>query len=171
MLEKIFLAALLLLCTMMITSCEKESLITPADAQSTDQTNAYSNTGMGATYRTGDFVNTTNIDNPASHKGMYVDGANTIIGNTAKENALITYAVNKGINSLAFYGLKPAIMMDGHAARSRKRDNASVPCFDRIFRSAAGYRSDRSGGALDCLLRANPRSSRRTHQRALSVHP
>jgi len=102
---KFILPALLLLCIFLNASCEKEDAIAPASATTTE--NTYSRNNGAA--RFGDLVSTPNIDNPATHKGMYVDGANLIIGNTAKENALITYAVNKGINSFAFYGLKNVI--------------------------------------------------------------
>jgi len=94
----------LLLCAILNTSCEKENLVASQTTQGTSD-----DVNPGENFRTGDFVSTTNIDNPATHKGMYIDGANTIIGNTTKENALINYAVNKGINSFAFYGLKSVI--------------------------------------------------------------
>ncbi len=48
---------------------------------------------------------------------MYIDGANSIIGNTAKENALINYAVDKGINGFAFYGLKNVISSSSNYAK------------------------------------------------------
>lgn len=102
---KLILPALLLLCIFLNASCEKEDLLASSSVPKT-QNNSH---GNNSSARIGDLVTTPNIDNPATHKGMYVDGANLIIGNTAKENALITYAVNKGINSFAFYGLKNVI--------------------------------------------------------------
>jgi len=109
---KVFLPAVLLLCTILISACEKENTITPTSTNATED-NYYG----GENFRTGDLVTTSNIDNPATHKGMYIDGANNIIGNTTKENALITYAVNKGINSFAFYGLKSVISSSSNYAK------------------------------------------------------
>src|SRR5688572_10105493 len=105
MLRKNILSALIL-CAILNTSCEKEETIVPSGVgESTNPLSSVTDPAM----RLGDFVSTTNVDNPATHKGLYIDGAQNIIGNTTKENNLITYAVNKGINSFAFYGLKNVI--------------------------------------------------------------
>jgi hypothetical protein len=94
----------LLLCVCVMSACKKEELLEPDGV-----TNQTSQHATNSSMRLGDLSSITNIDNPATHRGMYIDGANNIIGNTTKENALITYAVNKGINSFAFYGLKSVI--------------------------------------------------------------
>jgi hypothetical protein len=105
MLKKSILAALLV-CALMNTSCEKEN--TPAPLQEPASAgNSTSGTFSGA--RLGDQITSTSVDNPATYKGMYVDGANNIIGNVTKENNLINYAVNKGFNGFAFYGLRSVI--------------------------------------------------------------
>jgi len=106
MLEKCMLAAALL-CAVAITSCEKEDTEVTPTAIPADPGHHTPGSYSGA--RQGDLLTSTNIDNPASYKCMYIDGANNIIGNATKENSLITYAVNKGINAFAFYGLKNVI--------------------------------------------------------------
>jgi len=98
---------MLLLCSFLNTSCEKEYLIDDQVQESSAEEIVNSHTS--SSMRLGDETSITNIDNPATHRGMYIDGSNTIIGNTTKENELITYAANKGINSFAFYGLKSVI--------------------------------------------------------------
>src|SRR5688572_25949646 len=95
MLKKCLLPSLLL-CAILNTSCEKETL-TPVTGKSLQVNQSY--------MRLGD----TNLDNPATCKGLYVDGANNIIGNITKENNLINYALNKGFNGFTFYGLKSVI--------------------------------------------------------------
>src|SRR5689334_14526493 len=103
MLKKVITPALLL-CVLMNTSCEKEDLASVKSSDAVVESNVQPE--GGGMLRLGTAIN---IDNPATYKGMYVDGANTIIGNTTKENALIAYAASKGINTLAFYRLKNVI--------------------------------------------------------------
>jgi hypothetical protein len=105
MLKKRNLSALLLLLCAALISCEKENTILPDRSDPQDQqemTTTYSPSGL----RTEDG---TNLDNPATYKGLYIDGASSIIGNSTKENSLISYAADKGINSFTFYGLRSVI--------------------------------------------------------------
>lgn len=100
------LAAALLLCAI-LTGCEKEENLQPSrpgNVLPDPNQNPSSSDGKYS-----DLLTSTNIDNPATWKGMYVDDAELIIGNTTKENNLINYALDKGINSFTFYGLKNVI--------------------------------------------------------------
>src|SRR5690349_8783160 len=100
-----YILAALVVCAMLTISCEKEELLTTEKTETLQNAPSQDQSSM----RLGDFVTTTNIDDPATYKGMYVDGANNIIRNSTKETNLINYAVDKGINTLTFYGLKSVI--------------------------------------------------------------
>jgi len=101
----------LLLFSLFNSSCQKEEDQLPV--QDTPSAENYSSA------RLSDLITSTNIDNPATYKGMYVDDVGDIIGNTTKENNLLDYAADKGINAFAFYGLKNVISSSSNYAKVR----------------------------------------------------
>ncbi len=68
------------------------------------------------------------------YKGLYVDNFSTILGNTAAENKLLTYAHNKGFTTLSLYDLHKIL----HKGSINAASTAALAAFNTRARTSFG---------------------------------